>query len=98
MAGKNGGARPGAGRPRGAKSVVTEEAIKRAGAGETPLEYMLRVMRDEGTPLDRRDKMAIGAAPYMHAKAVELTGADGTELFDGLAREIVQAKNPNSDR
>lgn len=86
MAGKNGGKRAGAGRPKGAKTLITEEAIKRAGDGETPLEYMLRVMRSEDEPTDRRDKMAIGAAPYMHAKAMELTGADGAPL----AVEIVQ--------
>ena len=77
MANGHGGARPGAGRTRGAKSVVTEEAIKKAGEGETPLEYMLRVMRDEREPTDRRDKMALGAAPYVHAKGVEVTGANG---------------------
>jgi hypothetical protein len=38
---------------------------------------MLRVMRDRQQPDDRRDKMAIGAAPYMHAKAVEVFGQDG---------------------
>lgn len=80
MAGQNGGKRPGAGRPKGAKTLITEEAIKRAGDGETPLEYMLRVMRDVAVPEDRRDKMAIGAAPYMHAKAVEVTGADGGDI------------------
>jgi hypothetical protein len=72
-----GGQREGAGRPKGAKTQITEEAIKKAGEGETPLEYMLRVMRDRQQPDDRRDKMAIGAAPYMHAKAVEVFGQDG---------------------
>jgi hypothetical protein len=72
MAGKNGGARKGAGRPKGAKTQITEEAIKRAGDGETPLEYMLRVMRDHSEDIDRRDKMAIGAAPYVHARKTEV--------------------------
>lgn len=72
-----GGAREGAGRPKGAKAVVTEEAIRKAGEGETPLEYMLRVMRDERQADERRDKMAVGAAPYMHAKAVEVSGPEG---------------------
>ena len=98
MAGKNGGKRAGAGRPKGAKTLITEEAIRKAGEGETPLEYMLRIMRDVGQADDRRDKMAVAAASYMHPRAVEVSGADGSGLFDGLAREIVQAKNPNSDR
>lgn len=35
----------------------------------TPLEYMLRVMNDPNAERDRRDKMAIAAAQYMHVKA-----------------------------
>lgn len=90
MAGQNGGKRPGAGRPKGAKTLITEEAIRNAGAGETPLEYMLRVMRDTAVGEDRRDKMAIGAAPYMHAKAVEVSGPDGGPIeVDGTQRTIV---------
>lgn len=80
MANGHGGARAGGGRPKGAKSVVTEEAIKRAGEGETPLEYMLRVMRDKQQPDDRRDKMAVAAASYVHARAVEVSGVDGGPL------------------
>lgn len=76
----HGGKRVGAGRRKGAKAEVTNEAIRRAGEGETPLEYMLRVMRDQTVDTDRRDKMAIGAAPYMHAKAVEISGEDGGPL------------------
>lgn len=83
----HGGVRKGAGRPKGAKSVVTEEAIRKAGDGETPLEYMLRVMRDPEQAPDRRDKMAIGAAPYMHAKAVEVTGDAGGPI--AVISEIV---------
>jgi hypothetical protein len=86
MANGHGGARKGAGRTKGAKAVVTEEAIKRAGEGETPLEYMLRIMRDPSEPHDRRDKMALGAAPYVHAKAMELTGADGQPLSVEILR------------
>lgn len=80
MAGGHGGAREGAGRKKGAKTLITEEALKRAGEGETPLEYMLRIMRNEEEPNDRRDKMALGAAPYVHSKAVELTDGDGGPL------------------
>jgi hypothetical protein len=44
-----------------------------------PVDYMLRVMRDKSVDHDRRDKMAVAAAPFLHAKlaAVEHTGADG---------------------
>lgn len=80
MANGHGGARAGAGKPRGAKRKITEEAIERAGEGETPLEYMLRIMRDRDQGDDRRDKMAIAAASYMHPRAVEVSGEDGGPL------------------
>lgn len=80
MAGR-GGKRENAGRPKGAKTLITEEAIERAGEGETPLEYMLKVMRDPANETDRRDRMAIGAAPYMHAKAVEISGQGGGPMM-----------------
>ena len=41
---------------------------------ESPLDYMLRVMRDPATDDERRDAMAKAALPYMHAR---LTGVDG---------------------
>jgi hypothetical protein len=37
-------------------------------SGETPLEYMLRVMRDDTANCERRDRMAVVAAPYFYAK------------------------------
>ena len=46
-----------------------------ASTGETPLQYMLRVMRDAATPPARRDAMAVAAAPYVHCK---LAQADAT--------------------
>lgn len=89
-----GGKRDNAGRPKGAKAVVTQEAIRKAGEGETPLEYMLRVMRSELEADERRDKMAIGAAPYMHAKAVEVTGEGGGPIeVAGIERIIRHAKD-----
>ena len=45
---------------------------------ETPLEYMLRIMRDEAAESKRRDEMAKAAAPYLHPRlsSVEHTGED----------------------
>ena len=81
-----GGKRSGAGRPVGAKAEVTQEAIRKAGAGETPLEYMLRVMRDPTSEPERRDKMAVGAAPYVHMKMpVQLNHGDAEgKTLDGF--------------
>ena len=64
-----GGARPGAGRKKGGKNRATAEAMEQAKAtGEMPLDYMLRVMRDDEADKDRRDRMAAAAAQYLHSK------------------------------
>jgi hypothetical protein len=36
--------------------------------GMSPLEYMLSIMRDPTATEARRDRMAMAAAPYCHAK------------------------------
>jgi hypothetical protein len=79
MAG-NGGKREGAGRKAGVPNKATiarQEAV--AATGETPLDHMLRVMRDPTNDHARRDEMARAAAPYVHPKlaAIEHTGKDG---------------------
>jgi len=45
-----------------------------ADANMTPLDYMLKVMRDSSAETDRRDKMAYWAAPYVHSKGNEKPG------------------------
>ena len=59
-----------------AKKGITKESIeKEAAAAEMdPLDYMLKVMRDETEEPERRDKMAYYAAPYCHSKATSKTG------------------------
>ena len=80
-----GGFRPNAGRPKGtiskAKAAVAEacraEVAKVYGSDEeTPLAYMLRVMRDASVDQKRRDQMAIAAAAFIHPRlaAVEHSG------------------------
>jgi hypothetical protein len=65
-----GGLRAGAGRPRkGEVSVSAELAEVEAQGKETPLEYMTRVLNDPAIDPIRRDRMAIAAAPFIHAKA-----------------------------
>jgi hypothetical protein len=91
MANGHGGARKGAGKPRGAKTRVTQEAIKRAGEGETPLEYMLRVMRSEDEPAERRDEMALAAAPYVHAKLSQVE-TKGEMTYRTVSSEPVSAE------
>ena len=57
------------GRPKGSRNKRTLAQVETAAAaGEAPLNYMLRVMRDVTVPADRRDEMAKAAAPYVHPK------------------------------
>ena len=61
------------GRKKGSLNKVSSEmkaAI--AASGETPLEYMLRVMRDTKADTRRRDEMAKAAAPYIHPRLASL--------------------------
>ncbi|MDH5640867.1 MAG: hypothetical protein OEY28_06200 [Nitrospira sp.] len=72
-----GGKRQGAGRKKGRQnkaSAAQRAAI--AASGEVPLNYMLKIMRDEKQPTAIRLEMAKAAAPYCHPKlaAVEHTG------------------------
>lgn len=72
-----GGKREGAGRKAGEPNKRTKELQAAVEAsGETPLAYMLRVMRDSDTDAQRRDDMAKAAAPFVHAKlaAIEHSG------------------------
>lgn len=80
----HGGKRLGAGRKVSEERKATlragEEARVRALASlegdETPLEYMLRIMRDRSADDKRRDSMATAAAQYLHPKlaAIEHSG------------------------
>jgi hypothetical protein len=65
----HGGARPRAGRPKGAANRFSEQARAKAAAeGITPLEYMLSVLRNETNELGVRMDAAKASAPYMHAR------------------------------
>ena len=79
---RRGGARKGAGRGGIGLSVVAKatpapdpvvDMLNRelTGPNATPLQYMLAVMRNPNEDPARRDKMAISAAPFLHAR---LTG------------------------
>ena len=50
------------------KQVVTEASQE---PGITPLDYMLSVIRDPTATQERRDKMAIAAAPYCHPRLTD---------------------------
>jgi signal transduction histidine kinase len=51
-------------RRKGAPNKVTaERQAAIAASGEAPLDYMIRVMRDQSAAVERRDEMAKAAAP-----------------------------------
>jgi hypothetical protein len=57
------------GRQTGSANRRTRELLAAAEArGQSPLEYMLSVMRDPAAPADRRDRMAAAVAPYVHPR------------------------------
>lgn len=87
-----GGARPGAGRPKGLQNRKTiEQAEAVAKEGITPLAYLLQVMRDESADPDKRIDCAKAAAQYVHPKLSALTAdlnhsitaADALDAIDG---------------
>ena len=73
------------GRPKGSVNKKTQ-AYLRTNGGELPLDYMLRVMRDQTQDHSRRDEMARSAAPYLHAKlqAIQHTGEITTKFVAEL--------------
>jgi len=53
-----------------------------------PLDYMLAVMNDEGAIPERRDRMAIAAAPFVHAKPEPEKSAGARATAEQLAKDI----------
>lgn len=99
-----GGRRPGAGRKAGSATKKTREiADKALEEGISPLEFMLKIMRDEppttedervGAALQQmRFEAAKAAAPYMHPRlaAVEHTGGNGAPLMPPVIQFVRDA-------
>jgi hypothetical protein len=77
----------------------SDSLVRAATKGETPLGYMLRVMRDSTADNVRRDEMAKAAAPYTHAKLAATEVKEVTrfpnqsveELREELLADMVEA-------
>lgn len=70
----------GKGRPKGSKNKASaKKAAEIAASGQTPLDYMIGVMRDKEAGEALRLDAAKSAAPYVHPRlaAVEHSGAVG---------------------
>ena len=70
MTSGHGGARPGSGRKKGSgkQRKSAERAIAFGHEGETPAEFMLKLMRDETRDIQLRADMAKAVAPYVHPR------------------------------
>lgn len=82
-----------AGRPKGSQNKASvARAAEIAASGITPLEFMLRTLRDEAQEFAVRLDAAKSAAPYVHPKlaAIEHSGAGGgpIETIDRTPREM----------
>jgi hypothetical protein len=95
----SGGFRAGAGRPKGAKSpkakpIKVAPDIKKAAreSGMTPLDYMLTVMNDGEAEAERRDRMAIAAAPFVHARPSEAAGGKKEQAQEAAERASASGK------
>ena len=101
------GAAPGerrGGRQKGTPNKATAaRQAEIAKSGQTPLDYMLNIMRDPKQPKQRRDEMAKAAAPYVHPRiaamqsnsALTYSMEDGLLALDALASRA--ERSPTSD-
>lgn len=84
------------GRKRGTPNLATarrEREISKSGA--TPLEYMLKVMRNPKADATRRDDMAKASAPYVHPKlaAHQHTGRNNGPIeYANMTEEEIDAR------
>lgn len=95
-----GGARPGAGRKKGAITTRTREIAEAALAeGLTPLSFMLQIMRDESAPRAERLDMAKAAAPFIHPKLSSIEAkvdAEVSRTVRRIERTVVDPVDPNA--
>jgi hypothetical protein len=68
------------GRPKGSRNKCTAELLALAAEGETPVEFGLRIMRDEGATLEQRLHAARFAAPYLHLRPAPVSQTVALEL------------------
>jgi hypothetical protein len=91
----HGGARTGAGRKRGAVARIDAEAREKALSGdqESPLDFLLRIMRtsaDEARQVDA----AKAAAPYVHAR---LSSVDVGNKDDKPFEQVIRWAQSDSE-
>jgi len=90
--GQRGGKRENAGRrPTRVTSATREAQLRYLEDGlETPLDYMMRVMRDKRALGERRDDMAKAAAPYLHHKLSSIELVNDPNEEDGFKLQVIK--------
>lgn len=78
------------GTPRKSMDIPADIAADAAAENLTPLEYMLRVMNNPESGKERRDRMAVAAAPFIHPRKGE--GAGKKEEKDNAAKKAGSGK------
>lgn len=97
-----GGARPGAGRPKGARNFKTEDkpvikAVQTLDTGkpgrkfDTALEFAMDVINDPSADPEHKIRLAIAAMPYQHPKIGE-KGATQSQLRAEAAKASATGK------
>ena len=82
------------GRPPGARNIRSEETAKEIQeSGLTPLDYLMRIVRDEKAPMKERIQCATAAAPFVHARlsAIEMDLlTDRRSIDDYMPEELLE--------
>ena len=87
----HGGARKGAGKPKGTTAKIDAEIREQALAtGISPLDYMLDLLRNTELAWQDRFEAAKAAAPYVHAKLSSTENSTKLDLSGGLTWLPVQ--------
>jgi hypothetical protein len=61
-------------------------------SGISPLDYMLKVMRDPKVEADRRDRMAAAAAPFQHPRLAVIDSTVRAEVTVKLSADELRAR------
>jgi hypothetical protein len=88
------------GRKKGTQNKRAAELTKLIEqSGESPLQYMLRVMRDKSAAPERRDQMAKWSAAYVHARISAVDAKESGPIHPPIHVEITFVPgSPDPDR
>jgi hypothetical protein len=84
------------GRKKGTPNRLTSEVRERMMEGKTPLDYMMRVMRDGTADVARRDWAAQAEAPYLHPRLAssevhaQISGPTHEERVTALTEKLAK--------